>query len=561
MLISYLIVLTLSIFQVDAKGAIYLTTKNGTFPISLTSLKSPDGGTAAHTPGILSATAKTLSHNTSETRDYWDTSDMLLSNYINGSYDELNAFTLKQNAKRSINDAVSKNITSVLENLLKNYENSQLPTHGKGYPTVVQTNILIRSMGPVSELDMDYSMDCYFRQYWRDTRLSFLGPIRSLSLSIKMLERIWRPDTYFYNGKHSYVHTITVPNKLLRISQHGDILYSMRLTIKAKCPMELRNFPMDRQSCPLILGSYAYSNQQLVYQWQNSQSVNFVPGMTLSQFDLISFPYRNFTFTRREGEFSVLQVSFNLQRHTGYFLIQVYVPCILIVVLSWVSFWIHREATSDRVGLGITTVLTLSTISLDSRTDLPKVRYATALDWFLLMSFFYCIATLLEFAGVHYFTKVGSGEIVIDDAEWEELIEEVGGDAFAARQLAVRRRSSVRSTTNFSFTLPAQSNPEESGGGGPAVRLTMERTTQTERRVPRWRQLLYCLAGDDRYRRQRQVEAGSRGHINSVSHIDRAARVMFPASFALLNLFYWMVYAFSNDDFAWSDNPMNTLSH
>jgi len=71
-------------------------------------------------------------------------------------------------------------------------------------------------------------MDCYFRQSWRDSRLSFLGPIKSLSLSIKMLERIWRPDTYFYNGKHSYVHTITVPNKLLRISQHGDILYSMR---------------------------------------------------------------------------------------------------------------------------------------------------------------------------------------------------------------------------------------------------------------------------------------------------------------------------------------------
>lgn len=42
------------------------------------------------------------------------------------------------------------------------------------------------------------------------------------------------------------------------------------------------------------------------------------------------------------------------------------------------------------------------------------------------MSFFYCIATLLEFAGVHYFTKVGSGEInaLIDD-EWEDVGETI----------------------------------------------------------------------------------------------------------------------------------------
>lgn len=44
---------------------------------------------------------------------------------------------------------------------------------------------------------------------------------------------------------------------------------------------------------------------------------------------------------------------------------------------------------------------------------------------------------------------MGSGEIVIDDSEWEELIEEVGGDAVAARELAVRRRSSTRSANNF----------------------------------------------------------------------------------------------------------------
>ena len=82
----------------------------------------------------------------------------------------------------------------------------------------------------------NYSMDCYFRQYWRDTRLGFTGlkkntqsqTIDQLSLNVKMLEKIWKPDTYFHNGLSSYLHTITRPNKLLRISEHGDITYSMR---------------------------------------------------------------------------------------------------------------------------------------------------------------------------------------------------------------------------------------------------------------------------------------------------------------------------------------------
>ena len=36
----------------------------------------------------------------------------------------------------------------------------------------------------------------------------------------------------------------------------------------------------------------------------------------------------------------------------GYFLINVYVPCALLVIISWVGFWINREATSDRMTLG-----------------------------------------------------------------------------------------------------------------------------------------------------------------------------------------------------------------
>lgn len=103
-----------------------------------------------------------------------------------------------------------------------------------------------------------------------------------------------------------------------------------------------------------------------------------------------------FLFCNFIAEYSMLLVNFHLQRHMGNFLIQVYGPCVLLVVLSWVSFWLNREATADRVSLGITTVLTMTFLGLEARTDLPKVPYPTALDFFVFLSFAFIFATIIQ---------------------------------------------------------------------------------------------------------------------------------------------------------------------
>ena len=63
--------------------------------------------------------------------------------------------------------------------------------------------------------------------------------------------------------------------------------------------------------------------------------------------------------------YSSLHVMFKLQRHMGYFLLQVYVPSVLLVAMSWVTFWLNREATSDRVGLGESVTYTFNSNILD----------------------------------------------------------------------------------------------------------------------------------------------------------------------------------------------------
>lgn len=245
----------------------------------------------------------------------------------------------------------SKNISLVLAELLDNYDSNQRPNYG-GPPAVITTNIEIRSLGPISELQMEYSLDCYFRQKWRDERLRFTNGADFFSLNIKMLDNVWKPDTYFHTGKFSsHIHTITTPNKFLRIYKDGLILYSMRLTIKSLCPMDLHNFPMDKQSCPLIIGSYGYPDNQLKYIFDKTPVTITGSNFPLSQFDIVKTLARNGSFNFKRGNHSMLQVNFNLRRHVGYFLIQIYVPCSLIVVLSWVSFWINRYVQNIKISI------------------------------------------------------------------------------------------------------------------------------------------------------------------------------------------------------------------
>ena len=121
--------------------------------------------------------------------------------------------------------------------------------------------------------------------------------------------------------------------------------------------------------------SVGYTSQDVSYNWTTGRGVNIASDMKLSQFDLIATPTGNETTERSKGTYSTLLVSFHLQRHMGDFVIQVriyrwtsinwrfiiflfvfdvqvYGPCILLVVISWVSFWLNREATSDRISLG-----------------------------------------------------------------------------------------------------------------------------------------------------------------------------------------------------------------
>ena len=87
------------------------------------------------------------------------------------------------------------------------------------------------------------------------------------------------------------------------------------------------------------------------------------------------------------GKYSCLKVELIFKREFSYYMLTIYVPCCMLVIVSWVSFWLDQNAIPARVSLGVTTLLTMSTQTSGINAQLPPVSYTKAIDVWTGVSF------------------------------------------------------------------------------------------------------------------------------------------------------------------------------
>uniref|UniRef100_A0A8C2MNY7 Gamma-aminobutyric acid receptor subunit gamma-2 n=1 Tax=Cricetulus griseus TaxID=10029 RepID=A0A8C2MNY7_CRIGR len=396
-------------------------------------------------------------------------------------------------------------VTVILNNLLEGYDNKLRPDIGVK-PTLIHTDMYVNSIGPVNAINMEYTIDIFFAQTWYDRRLKFNSTIKVLRLNSNMVGKIWIPDTFFRNSKKADAHWITTPNRMLRIWNDGRVLYTLRLTIDAECQLQLHNFPMDEHSCPLEFSSYGYPREEI----RSSVEVGDTRSWRLYQFSFVGLRNTTEVVKTTSGDYVVMSVYFDLSRRMGYFTIQTYIPCTLIVVLSWVSFWINKDAVPARTSLGITTVLTMTTLSTIARKSLPKVSYVTAMDLFVSVCFIFVFSALVEYGTLHYFV---SNRKPSKDKDKKKKNP--------APTIDIRPRSATIQMNNATHL---QERDEEYG--------------------------YECLDGKDCASffccfEDCRTGAWRHGRIHiRIAKMDSYARIFFPTAFCLFNLVYWVSYLY-----------------
>ncbi|ESO10352.1 hypothetical protein HELRODRAFT_117001 [Helobdella robusta] len=295
--------------------------------------------------------------------------------------------------------------SAVMQKLLTGYVRTDPPSFST---TEVELGVYIISFYSVNEQTMDYSVSMYLRQKWQDPRLdafSYMGN-KSLRMGDKGWEKIWVPDTFLKNEKGASFHSVTVDNRLIEIRAPTTVWYVIKISATLSCPMTLENFPLDTQVCPMSFESFGYTATVMNFsEFKNQEFLETEKKVEMPQFSLIAASSKDCSSNYTSGIYPCLEIKFYLRRDLGYFIIQVYVPSVLIVILSWVSFWINVDASPARVSIGLLTVLTTTTMSSGARATLPRVSYIKAIDVWMIVCLVFVFTSLIEYAVVNVFAR------------------------------------------------------------------------------------------------------------------------------------------------------------
>ncbi|XP_052848825.1 uncharacterized protein LOC128260112 isoform X9 [Drosophila gunungcola] len=267
----------------------------------------------------------------------------------------------------------------------------------------VNVNVLLLSLASPDESSLKYEVEFLLNQQWNDPRLQYGNKSHYDFLNaLHHHDSIWTPDTYFI--MHGDFKDPIIPMHFaLRIYRNGTITYAMRRHLILSCQGSLHIFPFDDPKCSFSMESISYEEAQIKYVWKNDEdTLRKSPSLTTLNAYLIKNQTTACDQNSWRGNYSCLQVELTFTRDRAYYFTTVFIPGIILVTSSFITFWLEWNAVPARVMIGVTTMLNFFTTSNGFRSTLPVVSNLTAMNVWdgVCMCFIY--ASLLEFVCVNY---------------------------------------------------------------------------------------------------------------------------------------------------------------
>jgi len=257
---------------------------------------------------------------------------------------------------------------------------------GANGPTDVLVRLYVNDIVTIKDAEQSFIGDVLFRAEWLDPRLAHDGVVPCHAAA----DQIWTPVLQLLNRRH--IERIRAPE--LIVAPDGGVVFLLRSFGEFSFHADLTDFPFDSQTIGFnIVSSYSGDEVNL---YTETSMIGVSDSLSVANWtiEIAGFVAGEQYVAPVDKHLVRLDLLLDAKRLTGYYTWQQLVPLLLVVMMTWVVFWIPYEFVPPRVGLAATSMLTLIAYRFAMSSVLPPIAYLTRLDIFMIG------ASILVFVGL-----------------------------------------------------------------------------------------------------------------------------------------------------------------
>lgn len=260
----------------------------------------------------------------------------------------------------------------------------------KSGPTLVSLGLLVADVTRIDDVNQTMEGDFFVKLEWRDPRLVDFAGCRFHRTAV------WFPLIRLLNSSDLTSKHVFAADQV-QVHEGGRLTHVQRYFGSVSTYHQLQNFPFDRHKFRLRMADFDYPSSELVLV-ENKVFTRVANLLNVPDWKVhgVEANVANTFIEEFNNSFSMFAVEIDLSRNSSYYVGKVLVPMTLIVLMSWVVFWIDPAKFGPQVGLSVTAMLTLIAFQFTLTTSLPKVGYFTVLDQLLLGSTILVFLSLIE---------------------------------------------------------------------------------------------------------------------------------------------------------------------